>query len=221
MQPIKKKSDPSPTRFHKPAQTRVDESDTASTTEILLTELNIIANHWEHSDQIAESRLNILLTSTSGAAAILILLDQIGISSRSILEVSGIVFIILWMLGILTFIRMLERNIVTIHSSLSMTRIRGYFVKRNPEILPYLNIPKQETLQNQMKDRFAVVRFLGSRTLAAVISSVAIGMLVNIAILLLPEPPISGSISLGGSLVVGIVHFVGLEWYAILRLKKL
>lgn len=221
MQPTKKKSDPSPTRLKKPAQTRVEESATESTTEILLTELNIIADHWEHSDQIAESRLNILLTSTSGAAAILILLDQIGISSRSILEVSGIVFIILWMLGILTFIRMLERNIVTIHSSRSMNRIRGYFAKRKPEIIPFLKIPTEEALQNQKKNRPAVVRFLGSRTLAAVISSVAIGMLVNTAILLFTGTPVSGNVSMGGAFATGIIHFVGLEWYAVLRLKKL
>jgi hypothetical protein len=221
MKPIKEKPNPAPPGSKKTAHAKADESSKDSSIEILLTELNIIANHWEHSDQIAESRLNILLTSTSGVAAILILLDQIGISARNILEVSGIVFIILWMLGILTFIRMLERNIVTIHSSRSMNRIRGYFAKRKPEIIPFLKIPTEEALQNQKKNRPAVVRFLGSRTLAAVISSVAIGMLVNTAILLFTGTPVSGNVSMGGAFATGIIHFVGLEWYAVLRLKKL
>jgi hypothetical protein len=221
MQPLKKKSTPDSTRQKKPVHERVIEPSTDPTLAILLAELNIIANHWEHSDQIAESRLNILLTSTSGAAAVLILLDQLGISFNSILEVSGIVFIILWMLGILTFIRMLERNFVTIHSSRSMNRIRGYFVKRKPELVPYLNIPKEEALQNQKKNKPAMVPFLGSRTLAAVISSVAIGMLVNIAILLFIKPPATQSVNLAAALTLGVVHFVGLEWYAVARLKKL
>jgi len=221
MQPIKKKSNPDSTKQKKPAHNRVVEPSTDSTLEILLAELNIIANHWEHSDQIAESRLNILLTSTSGAAAVLILLDQLGISSNSILEVSGIVFIILWMLGILTFIRMLERNFVTIRSSRSMNRIRGYFVKRKPELLPYLNIPKEEAFQNQKKNKPVPVPFLGSGTLAAVISSVAIGMLGNIASPLFIKPPVIQSVNMVASLTLGIVHFVGLEWYAVVRLKKL
>lgn len=188
--------------------------------DILLAEMNIIANHWEHSDQIAESRLNILLTSTSGAAAALILLDQLGVSASNILEVSGIVFLILWMLGVLTFIRMLERNVVAIHSSRSMNRIRKYFAKQQPEIVSYLNLLKEEAPQTGNQAMPSAFRFLGSRTLAAVIGSTSFGMLTNTILLLFRWNAVA-NISLFFSVLLGIIHLVVLEWYAIARLRKM
>ena len=192
-----------------------------STLTILLAELNIITARAEHSDQIAESRLNILLTSATGSGAILILLDQLGVSSSNLLEVSAIVFLVLWMLGLLTFIRMLERNITTVHSNRSMSRIRKYFVKNQPELSAYINLPKEETLRNPHDHKPALVRFLGSRTLAAVVSSAAIGLLIGTLIALFLNQGISQSLDAALSFGFGFVHLVGLEWYAINQLKRL
>lgn len=192
-----------------------------STLTILLAELNIITARAEHSDQIAESRLNILLTSATGSGAILILLDQLGVSSSNLLEVSAIVFLVLWMLGLLTFIRMLERNITTVHSNRSMTRIRKYFVKAKPELASYISLPKEETLRNPHDHKPALIRFWGSRTLAAVVSSAAIGLLIGTVIGLFADQRIAQSINAALSFGFGLVHLIGLEWYAINQLKRL
>jgi hypothetical protein len=193
-----------------------------STLPILLAELNIIAARAEHSDQIAESRLNILLTSASGAGAILILLDQLGVSPNNLLEVSAIVFLVLWMLGLLTFVRMLERNITTIHSNRSMSRIRKYFVKNQPELAAYISLPKEETLRNPHDHKPAIIRFWGSRTLAAVVSSAAIGMLAGTgAALFLGQIIILESLRAVLALGFGLIHLIGMEWCAINQLKRL
>lgn len=204
----------------KPKRTKKSHADD-STLPILLAELNIIAARTEHADQIAESRLNILLTSATGAGAILILLDQLGVSSDNLLEVSAIVFLVLWMLGLLTFIRMLERNITTVHSNRSMSRIRKYFVKNQPELSTYINLPKEETLRNPHDHKPALIRFWGSRTLAAVVSSAAIGLLIGTVIGLFADQRIAQSINAALSFGFGLVHLVGLEWYAINQLKRL
>jgi len=204
----------------KPKRTKKSHADD-STIPILLAELNIIAARTEHADQIAESRLNILLTSTTGAGATLILLDQLGVSSSNLLEVSAIVFLVLWMLGLLTFIRMLERNITTVHSNRSMSRIRKYFVKNQPELSTYINLPKEETLRNPHDHKPALIRFWGSRTLAAVVSSAAIGLLIGTVIGLFADQRIAQSINAALSFGFGLVHLVGLEWYAINQLKRL
>ena len=192
-----------------------------STLTILLAELNIIAARAEHSDQIAESRMNILLTSATGAGATLILLDQLGVSSSNLLEVSAIVFLVLWMLGLLTFIRTLERNITTVHANRSMSRIRKYFIKTKPELASYISLPKEETLRNPHDHKPALIRFWGSRTLAAVVSSAAIGLLAGTASALLLNTRIHQNIEAALSFGLGLIHLVGLEWYAIQQLKRL
>jgi len=192
-----------------------------STLSILLAELNIIAARAEHADQIAESRLNILLTSATGSGAILILLDQLGVSSSNLLEVSVIVFLVLWMLGLLTFIRMLERNITTVHSNRSMSRIRKYFIKTKPELASYISLPKEETLRNPHDHKHALIRFWGSRTLAAVVSSAAIGLLAGTAVALFFSKAIPESLGALLSSGLGLAHLIGLEWYAINQLKRL
>ncbi|MBI5932165.1 MAG: hypothetical protein HY867_00545 [Chloroflexi bacterium] len=217
--PPKKKVLTESEKASKTRQTKSTSDD--STLPILLAELNIIAARTEHADQIAESRLNILLTSATGAGAILILLDQLGVSPNNLLEVSAIVFLVLWMLGLLTFIRMLERNIITIHSNRSMSRIRKYFVKNQPELSAYINLPKEETLRNPHDHKPALIRFWGSRTLAAVVSSAAIGLLIGTVIGLFSNQIIAQSINAALSFGFGLVHLVGLEWYAINQLKRL
>ena len=220
--PSPKNSTSTSERPKKPArQKNKKTSSDDSTLPILLAELNIIAARTEHADQIAESRLNILLTSATGAGAILILLDQLGVSPNNLLEVSAIVFLVLWMLGLLTFIRMLERNITTVHSNRSMSRIRKYFVKNQPELSAYINLPKEETLRNPHDHKPALIRFWGSRTLAAVVSSAAIGLLIGTIIGLFADQLIAQSLTAALAFGFGLVHLVGLEWYAINQLKRL
>ena len=192
-----------------------------STLDILLTEMNIITSRWEHSDQIAESRMNLLLTSTFGAVGALIFLDQLDIPISNIREVRSMVFFIIWMLSILTFVRMLDRNVVGVQSNKALQRIRKYLGDIQPQLNSVLDLPKKLPSKPAKKNSLANIHFFGSRTIAIVIGSIALGMLSWNASILLWGDNIHTSIIFAYSLFLGVAHFILLEIYATSQINKL
>ncbi len=117
-------------------QTKVDTEE--SLTEFLLAEYTTLREFRSRLDVLGESRLNFFLATISGAIIGLGLLNQLSALSQTLAFINSTVFIGLFLLGLMTFARMVERTIRITEYTRGMNRIRRYFADKHPEITPYL-----------------------------------------------------------------------------------
>jgi hypothetical protein len=117
-------------------QPKIDTEEPA--TDFMLAEYATLRELRLSLDALGESRMNFFLATISGVIIGLGLLNQLPALSQTLVFINGVVFIGLFLLGLMTFARMVNRTIRITDYTRGMNRIRRYFVDKHPDIAPYL-----------------------------------------------------------------------------------
>jgi hypothetical protein len=104
--------------------------------EFMLSEYKTIAENRMLEIERGQNYVNLFLTITSGAAALLALMSQI--AAGTFRSTSIVILLSLLLLGIISFIRVIQRDIRITSYARRLSRIRRYFVEIKPNIVPYL-----------------------------------------------------------------------------------
>lgn len=198
------------------AQSDVSPEPSDVTVRFMLSEMERTSKRWAHADQMAESRLNVLVTITSGASGILLLLSQLKTAVSDFLAVALVVFAAVWLLGLITFIRILERDLTVVGYIRAINRARRFFVDNAPSIQKYLAFPAVDSEPKYTRLGARV----GLRTVSEIICSLAFGLLWGDIYSLVAF----GSQVSAPSFVIGIVifslHLGSMKVYSSSRLRN-
>jgi hypothetical protein len=105
-------------------------------TGFMLAEYQILADKLTREIERGQSYVNLFLTIASGIAALLALMSQIAATSFRFVSIP--ILLVLFLLGMISYLRVVQRDIrITTHVR-HMGRIRHYFVEVEPSIQPYL-----------------------------------------------------------------------------------
>ncbi len=149
--------------------------------------------------ETAERRVTLFLTLTTTIIGATVALSQFGLATFQLLEVTFASSAGIFLLGIITFHRLLERSMQGTEYLRAINRIHHYFVERAPEIEPYLfwapydDIPRYDT------------RGVGgaeTREVILLIDCVFFGVVTSLTIILLDPTLVVWAI------LAGIVGFV-------------
>lgn len=122
--------------------------DQAST--FLLAEHARLCELYLSTRETAERRVTLFLTLTTTIVGVSVALTQLGIGTIQLLELALASAIGIFLLGIITFHRLLERSMQGTEYLRAINRIHHFFVERAPEIEPYLfwapfdNVPRYD-----------------------------------------------------------------------------
>ena len=171
--------------------------------KFMLVELNKLNERLMHEDTLGDKRLNLYITLSSGILGTLMVLQQIkGVPFSEILHVALLVFVLIWLLGLLTFRRLIERIIEIVDYMRAINRIRRFFVNLEKDTEKYL---MQPALDN--KPAFTDWSFkIGSRAICELICSFAFGALITTLYTKFFSPEITST-----GVVIGISFFL-LHW---------
>jgi hypothetical protein len=143
---------------------------------------------------LGENRLNFFLATVSGAlVGAGLLIDKLSTYGDLVFYVVGFIFAGLLLLGIATFVRMVERSIGVVIYSRGMNRLRRYFVDKNPDIERYIiqpindDWPSFESLGFKEKGASTI----GLSEMVAALNSTIVSVIIAIGIrLFLTDSPI-------------------------------
>ena len=88
-----------------------------------------------------ESRTNFLFTSVSAIATVLAIISQITGFNQSFLIIASILTFLLFLLGVITFLRLVEGHVSFTLYTRGINRIRRYFVDADSRIRNYVLLP--------------------------------------------------------------------------------
>jgi len=188
-----------------------------ATVQFMLSELERLSERWTRANEMAEARMNQLLTIASGASGVLLLLSQLKIAPTDFLGVALATFAIVWLLGLLAFLRILQRNITVIGYVRAINCLRHFFVDNDPSIERYLAIPITDS---EPKYTSVGARRFGARTVTAIISSLAFGLGCGDVITLLAFGLQVSASSVAIGIISSIAHVAIMETYATIRLSN-
>jgi len=151
-----------------------------------------------------ESRVNFLLATISGAVVALALVNQGAYSKDIVITINAMILVGLFLLGLITYLRLVHRGIAITVYTRGINRIRRYFVERVPDIGDYLILPTSDDVPSLRYGGF-FSRGLGSVGLAGMVA--IIDSIISVA-----------SVVLGLKIIfdqpIGIVLFAGLIAFA-------
>lgn len=120
------------------AKTPIPEAPDQATT-LLLAEHTRLCELYLSTRETAERRVTLFLTLTTTIVGVSVALTQLpGIESLQLLEMALASAIGIFLLGIITFHRLLERSMQGTEYLRAINRIHHFFIERAPEIEPYL-----------------------------------------------------------------------------------
>lgn len=123
---------------------------TDQATTFLLAEHARVCELYLSTRETAERRVTLFLTLTTTIVGVSVGLSQLGIGNVQLLEVGFASAVGIFLLGIITFHRLLERSMQGTEYLRAINRIHKYFIERAPEIEPYLfwapydNVPRYD-----------------------------------------------------------------------------
>ena len=126
-----------------------DASDEA--TQFVLAEHARLCELYLSTRETAERRVTLFLTLTTTIVGVSVALTQLGVQTLQLLEMAFASALGIFLLGIITFHRLLERSMQGTEYLRAINRIHHFFVERAPEIEPYLfwapydNIPRYDS----------------------------------------------------------------------------
>lgn len=156
-----------------------DANEPAAT--FLLAEHSRLCELYLSTRETAERRVTLFLTLTTSIIGVSVALSQLGIQTVQLLEVAFAATAGIFLLGIITFHRLLERSMQGTEYLRAINRIHRYFIERAPEIEPYLfwaaydNIPRYDSRGVGGAETREVVLFID-----CIFFAVAIGILVTL-----------------------------------------
>ena len=106
--------------------------------DFLLAEYAMLRDLRQDTISHGESRLNFFLATVSGALVGIPLINQVSVDKDIILFVNSTIIIGLFILGLITFGRLVQRSVRVIIYTRGLNRIRRYFVDQGLAIQKYL-----------------------------------------------------------------------------------
>jgi hypothetical protein len=189
-----------------------DDSIKVDSTTFMLTEYTSLREFRQSLVSLGENRLNFFLTTVTGAFVGLGLINQLTGYDGIVFLVAGATIFALFAVGIITFVRMVERNIGITKYTRGMNRIRRWFTERDQAITPYLSLALTDDLP-----RFGVGQarsnLFGLPTLVAMINSLIAGIgIVLLATIVLNVALVWGVVS--AIIMFAIIFFIHNQYYA-------
>jgi hypothetical protein len=172
-----------------------------SMNEFMLAEYKALVDSKGREIERGQSYINSFLTITSGAAAFLALMSQI--ASNSFYYVGVWIMFVLLLLGIVSFFRVIERDIRIRKYWRRMSRIRNYFVTNEPSIeryMPYSIYDDKPTYLHKGLER------IGLRSVVSLINSAVGATLVYLIMPILWQTEIRIVIAAITFVVLIILH---------------
>jgi hypothetical protein len=195
----------------------VDESEAMqASSQFVINEIRYLSERWSHTDQIAENRSNTYVTVASGATGILVLLSQLQTSTEAMFKASLVLFILVWLLGLVTFFRLVERGIVVVEYIRAINRARRFFVDKDPQLTRYLAFSASDS--HPLFVRLGARKF-SARTFTAIICSLSFGLFWGVCISIIDGAQITESAIIVGG-VAFLLHLAVAETYVTLKLQK-
>lgn len=187
-----------------PTPTTPEAQDQATT--FLLAEHTRLCELYLSTRETAERRVTLFLTLTTTIVGVSVALTQLpGIQTLQLLEFALASAVGIFLLGIITFHRLLERSMQGTEYLRAINRIHRYFVERAPEIEPYLfwapydNIPRYDS------------RGVGgaeTREVILLVDCVFFATAVGLAVMILAQVSLSGLDLLVWAIVGWIIAFM-------------
>lgn len=163
---------------------------------------------------LGENRVNYFLVFVSGAIALVGLGLVERFSEATLNLVVTALLAGLFLLGLLTFARMVERSIRITSYSRGMNRIRRYFVEQHPHIDKYLILPTDDAQPPFRESRG------GLPMTVAFMDSALAGAFVLFVMRSLDDMPIGKAATVGIIAVTAVVIFFGQNTYMRRRFAK-
>ncbi len=198
------------------------EQDQATT--FLLAEHARICELYLSTRETAERRVNLFLTLTTTIVGVSVALSQLGLPTAQLLELACTSAFGIFLLGIITFHRLLERSMQGTEYLRAINRIHHFFVERAPEIEPFLfwapydNVPSYDT------------RGVGgaeTREVILLVDCVFFAATALLAVLIYSQIVFGNLDLVGLALLVGLIAFVvafvahhGYERYSLSKEEK-
>jgi hypothetical protein len=180
---------------------RVLTEDPATT--FLLAEHARLAELYLVTRETAERRVTLFLTLTTTVVGALVALFQFKLAPRDFLEtaLAGAVGVLL--LGASTFHRVIERSMQGTEYLRAINRIHHFFVKRAPEIEPYLYWPPYDDVPHY---DFRGVGGAETREIVMLIDSLFFGAALGLSLLIGIPDQLIASLALGAAGVAVAVY---------------
>jgi len=168
------------------------------------SEYETLLNFRQSLITLGENRLNFFLATVSGAAVGLGLINQVSANKEIIYFVDGIVLVGLFLLGIVTFVRTVERSIGIVVYTRGMNRIRRFFVDQNPSIKKYLVLPVYDDKPSFISRAFIRGGFssIGLPEMAAIVNSIIAGSAISLLLSMIL------SVATTWVIVTGVIIFI-------------
>jgi len=164
-----------------------------------------------------DTRTNLFLGLVSGAVALLAVTSQISKDPKSLSIISVIILTALFLLGLMTYIRLVERIIIVTFYTRGMNRIRRFFSELDPSINKFLILPTRDNTPKYFRDE--AKKRIGLRGIVAVLNSIIAACSVFNLLAILFSQNLYTWVKLVISLSVLIVVLVALEKYSVTRLR--
>jgi hypothetical protein len=175
----------------------------------MLREHERLCGLYLYNADLGEKRTAAYLTLISLAVAGMLGVSQLGLDNAATIElVLGVVGGI-FLLGIVTFFRLVERRARSVEYLRAINRIHAYFASRDPSISPYFSwAPHDDVPEYGGK----ITDVTGLRDLIAILNSLFFGVMVGLlGHLITPEPrevvPAIVLLSVLASAALMIAHF--------------
>jgi len=157
--------------------------------DFMLAEFETLRCLRSDMNSVGESRVNILLVAVSGGLVGLALLNESSGLKEVFPLITGVVLVGLFLLGLITFGRTIERDINMKLYARGLNRIRRYFVQLDPDLRKYLLLPISDD-----QPRFGTMGWLPSggqvfslESMVAVINSTIVTVAVSAFAVRIPE----------------------------------
>ena len=155
------------------AQGDTPDSQQDHSVAFMLAEMNLLSEFRRISDETAEGRLNMLITVASISGGALLILAQLETSLEGLVTVLMVASALIWLLGLMTYRRLLGRVLVVTRYLRALNRIRRYFVDQDRRIETNLSLPITDSLPSHVA--LGGSRY-GARAFSTLIASVACGL---------------------------------------------
>jgi hypothetical protein len=149
--------------------------DLDPTTEILLAEHERLSALFLYNSDLGEKRTTAYLTLVSLSVGGLLGLSQLDTDQATMLELSAGILAGIFLLGFITFFRLIERRIRNTEYLRAINRIHAYFVNNDPAVGPYFFWPHADDVPS-FSGKFS--DFTALREIIAILNSLFFGIAV-------------------------------------------
>lgn len=161
-------------------------SDPDLSSQILLAEHERLSELFLYNSDLGEKRTTAYLTLVSLGVGGLLGLSQLHSDQETILQVSLGILSGIFLLGFITYFRLIERRVRNTEYLRAINRIHAYYVQNNPSLEPFFYWPPSDDTPHFMGK---VSDFTGLRDIVAILNGVFFGGAITIlGHLFEPEP---------------------------------